>query len=102
MRPARHDVRYSIAEYLRLATYSNVKHEYLDGKNYAMAGGTIEHGAMAMRLGASLMAQLGGRRCAVFNSDVRVRVAASGLDTYPDLSVVCGQVERDPEDQNAL
>jgi Uma2 family endonuclease len=94
--------RYAIEEYLRLEAYSNVKHEYHEGQIYAMAGGTPEHGAMAMRVGATLVEQLRGRRCNVYSSDVRVRVVATGLDTYPDLSVVCGEEQRDREDQNAI
>ena len=94
--------RHSLEEYVRLEAYSNVRHEYLDGQIYAMAGGTPEHGAMAVRITAALLGQLGDRRCAVYSSDVRVRVAATGLATYPDASVVCGEEERDPADRNAL
>jgi Uma2 family endonuclease len=93
---------YSLEEYLRLEEYSNVKHEYLDGQIYAMAGGTPEHGALAVRLTARLLEQLRGRRCSVYSSDVRVRVAVTGLDTYPDASVVCGHEQRDAQDRNAL
>jgi len=49
-----------------------------------------------------LLTQLRGRRCNVYSSDVRVRVIASGLFTYPDTTVVCGEEERDRADQNAL
>jgi len=42
--------------------------------------------------------QLEGRPCRVFSSDLRVRVKASGLGTYPDVSVVCGRLELDPDD----
>jgi Uma2 family endonuclease len=38
-----HRTRYTLAEYLALEPSSNVKHEYLDGQIYAMAGGTPEH-----------------------------------------------------------
>lgn len=93
---------YTLEEYLRLEEHSNVKHEFLDGQMFAMAGGTPEHGAIAMRIAASLVAQLRGRPCNVYSSDVRVRVAATGLDTYPDLSVVCDREERDQRDPNAL
>jgi Uma2 family endonuclease len=99
--PARH-AHYSLADYVRLEEYSNVKHEYLDGQIYAMAGGTPAHGAMAVRVSASLLAQLRGRPSNVYSSDVRIRVTATGLDTYPDVSVVCGGEERDAEDRNAL
>lgn len=94
--------RYTLEEYLQLEQYANVKHEFLDGQIYAMAGGTPEHGAMAVRVGAALLSQLGDRPCNVYSSDVRIRVAATGLDTYPDLSVVCGQEVRDSSDPNAL
>ena len=48
----RHGVHYTYAEYLALEATSNVKHEYLDGQIYAMAGGTPEHAALGA-LGAS-------------------------------------------------
>jgi len=94
--------RYTLGEFLRLEEFANVKHEFLGGQIYALAGGTPEHGAIAMRVGASLVDQLRGRRCSVYSSDVRVRVVATGLETYPDLSVVCGEERRDAEDRNAL
>ena len=46
--------------------------------------------------------QLRGRPCAVYTSDARVRVEATGLDTYPDVTVVCGGEQRDPGDPLAL
>jgi Uma2 family endonuclease len=55
-----------------------------------------------MRIAGLLFPQLQGRRCRVYSSDVRVRVVETGLDTYPDLSVVCGEERRDREDRNAL
>ena len=98
---ARH-ARYSLDDYLRLEEYANVKHEFLDGVIHAMAGGSPEHGAITMRIGAALIAQLRGRGCTVYSSDVRIRVVATGLATYPDLSVVCGDREVDPFDPQVL
>jgi Uma2 family endonuclease len=94
--------RYTHAEYLDLETFSNVKHEFLDGEIYAMAGGTVDHAALAMAVGRLLGNALEGRPCRVFSSDLRVRVLATGLATYPDVSVVCGPVERDPGDRHAV
>lgn len=94
--PARR--RFSFREYLRLEEYSNVRHEFLDGVIYAMAGGTPAHAALAARLIQRLGAQLVGAPCEVFTSDLRVRVSATGLVTYPDVTVVCGKLETDPED----
>jgi Uma2 family endonuclease len=94
--------RYSLKEYLVIEEMSGVRHEYLDGQILAMAGGTPEHGHICANLIALLANRLEGRPCAVFTSDVRVRVQATGLDTYPDVSVVCGRAERDSEDRDAL
>ena len=89
--------RYSFADYLALEEASNTKHEFLNGEIYAMAGGTPEHAALAVATSATLLAQLRGGPCRVFSSDLRVRVLATGLATYPDVTVVCGPMERDPE-----
>src|SRR5690242_19737220 len=62
-----------------------------------MAGGTPEHAALAMAVGAQLNNQLKGSKCRVFSSDLRIRVQSSVLATYPDVTVVCGPTERDPE-----
>ncbi len=94
--------RYSIGEYLSLEEHSNVKHEFCDGQILAMAGGTPEHARLASGVSAALVLQLSGRRCGVYSADLRIRVRATGLDTYPDVSVVCGQEERDTEDKNAV
>ena len=94
--------RYSLAEYIAFEQRSNSRHEYFEGEILAMTGGTIEHSGIGTTVTSLLTASLAGRPCRVFNSDLRVRVAASGLDTYPDASVVCGKPETDPEDPHAL
>jgi Uma2 family endonuclease len=94
--------RYTIQEFVRLEEYSNVRHEYFDGQIYAMAGGTPEHGTYAANVIAALSAQLRGRPCRVQTSDVRIRVRATGLDTYPDVSVICEHAERDSDDHDAI
>ncbi|CAN5451990.1 Uma2 family endonuclease [soil metagenome] len=88
---------YTFAEYTRLEAESSTRHEFLDGEIYAMAGGTPEHAAMAMAIGSPLLERLRGGPCRVFTSDLRVRVSATGLTTYPDVTVVCGPSLRDPD-----
>lgn len=90
------------AEYLALERVSETKHEYVNGLVCAMAGGTVEHGRLAMRLARLVGAALDGRPCDVFSSDVRVRVEATGRSTYPDLSVVCGRRQTAADDDQAL
>jgi Uma2 family endonuclease len=97
-----HRVRYSFREYVALEDVSNVKHELADGHIYAMAGGTPEQAALQASMSARLLASLEGGPCRVHASDLRVRVLATGLTTYPDVTVVCGPYERDPEDRNTI
>ncbi len=85
------------AEYLEAEAKSPTRHEWLDGEIYDVAGGTLDHAGLAAAVIAALGRQLAGRRCRVFTSDLLVRVLATGLGTYPDISVVCGRAEHDPE-----
>jgi Uma2 family endonuclease len=89
---------YTFAQYVELDAESPVKHEFLQGNVWAMAGGSPEHAGITANVAALLANQLRGRPCRVFSSDLRVRVQATGLGTYPDLTVVCGKLEMDPED----
>jgi Uma2 family endonuclease len=93
--------RYSFQEYLAVEEVSTVKHEYLDGEIYAMAGGSVLHAALSAAMVAALHRQLGGR-CRVYSSDLRIRVAATGLASYPDVTVVGGAVETDPENADTV
>lgn len=93
---------YTFAEYLEREKASPTKHEYLNGEIFDMAGAAPEHGRLASRVGAALLSQLRGKPCEIFSSNVLIRVRATGLATYPDISVVCGRMERDPETPLAI
>lgn len=95
-------LHYTYREYVAFERTANVKHEYVRGLILAMAGGKPEHGARAVRVMAGLAAQLRGRPCSVFDSDVRVRVRSADLAAYPDASVVCGNLQTDGEDPDAI
>lgn len=97
-----HRVLYTLAEYLAFEASSNVKHEYLGGKIYAMAGGPPEHAALAAAVMGQLYSQLREGRCRAHSADLRVFVRASELLTYPDVTIVCGPRERDTEDGLAV
>src|SRR5213078_656746 len=94
--PAHH--RFTFDDYLRVEEDSVIRHEFLDGRIWAMAGGTPEHARICANVIALLNLALGARRCSVFTTDLRIRVRATGLATYPDASVICGHVELDPTD----
>ena len=93
---------YTYADYLAHEAASNVKHEYLEGEIYAMAGGSPAHAELSLAVGAALRAQLQDKPCRVFSSDLRFRVGATGLTTYPDVTVVCGALERDKEGHDTV
>jgi Uma2 family endonuclease len=92
--PAHH--RYTWETYLSIERESPIKHEFLDGEIFAMAGGTPEHAALGAAVLGELRVQLKGRPCRVFTSDLRVKVPTTGLTTYPDATVICGEIQRDP------
>jgi Uma2 family endonuclease len=96
-----HKLNYTYAEYLGFEASSNVKHEFLGGQIYAMAGGTPEHAALAAAAITLLGPQLRGGECRPYNSDLRVRTP-TGLTTYPDVTIVCGPREIDGIDPLAI
>lgn len=93
-------LNYAYEDYLRIEENSQVRHEYLAGEVYAMAGGSPEHGALAFRIGRVLGDRLSG--CVPLSSDVRIHIAETGLTTYPDVSFTCGPVQRTTIDRLAI
>src|SRR5258706_5149808 len=87
---------YTFGDYLLLERDSEVKHEFDAGEILAMSGGTARHSALAARIITALGTTC-APGCTVFTSDMRVRVA-TGRATYPDVSMVFGPIEYDPED----
>jgi Uma2 family endonuclease len=83
---------WTVEEYLWLERNSLVKHEYVDGTVYALAGGTRAHSRIAMNAGALLNVALVDSPCRVFNSDIKVRIGTR-IFRYADLAVTC-----DPRD----
>lgn len=93
-----HPVSYRFDEYVEHEEACNTKNEYLDGQIYAMAGASPMHNRLALAVGGLLVSQLAQGRCRAHSSDQRVRVLETGLATYPDMTVICGHVELDPDD----
>src|SRR5262245_10573147 len=81
------------AEYLAIESAADVKSEFYAGAMFAMAGASPEHNAIVFNVATGLGPQLRGRPCQGFSSDQRVKVSETGLYTYTDLAVVCGEPE---------
>ncbi|RMF81332.1 MAG: Uma2 family endonuclease [Chloroflexi bacterium] len=79
--------------YLEFERRSEGKHEYLAGHVIAMTGASNAHNLIAGSTYYSLYGQLRNRLCNIYMSDMRVRVSATGLYTYPDIAVVCGEAQ---------
>jgi Uma2 family endonuclease len=89
------------AAYLAAEEVSETRHEYLRGEVFAMAGGTPEHAALMAAISAELIVALRGRPCRVYSSELRIRIDATDMSTYPDVSVVCGELKTSTIDRNA-
>jgi len=76
-------------EYLAAERSSLEKHEYLDGEVFAMPGASREHNLIVVNIVGELRNLLRERPCQVYPSDMRVKVPATGLYTYPDPSALC-------------
>ncbi|EKV03788.1 hypothetical protein Lepto7375DRAFT_6102 [Leptolyngbya sp. PCC 7375] len=84
----------SVDDYLRLEAESPIKHEYIDGRAYAMAGASDSHVTIAGNLFAALRAHIRGTGCRLYISDMKANVEARNRFFYPDVMVTC-----DPRDQ---
>jgi Uma2 family endonuclease len=80
-------------EYLMLEVRSERKHEFYRGEIFLMAGGSPAHSIVKINLYGILRSFLVGKPCVLFDSDMRVKVSANGLYTYPDGSVACPPIE---------
>ena len=76
-------------EYLELETQSPIKHEYIDGEVYAMAGTTDTHNTIALNFAILIRAHLRGTNCRVYFADIKARLEQCNCFYYPDLLVTC-------------
>jgi Uma2 family endonuclease len=84
---------YSPEEYLALEEMADYRSEYYRGEIFAMSGGSANHNRIAGNVYVALREALEGKPCETFVTDMRLLVKENGLYTYPDVMVVCGQLE---------
>ena len=93
--------RHTVDEYLALERAAQERHVYLDGEIIAMAGESLAHGDISANTHATLVFQLKGTPCRALAKDTKIRSglaplsghAAKGMFSYPDIVVICGEVE---------
>lgn len=79
--------------YLEFEKTSEIRHEYFRGELFAMTGGSLNHNRISRNIVRSLGNQLAGSPCEPFAGDMRVKVQENEKYTYPDIVVVCGEIE---------
>ncbi len=83
--------RYTPQAYLQMERSATTRSEYVNGEIFAMSGASRHHNRLTSGIVRELGVQMKGRECNVYVSDLRVKVSDSGMYTYPDIVVVCGE-----------
>jgi len=86
------------SDYLEFEEQSDIRHEYVDGHVYAMAGSDWKHAMITQSASSALYAQLRGKNCRVSATDLRLKVQSKKVSyRYPDIMVICGDLEFAPD-----
>ena len=88
-------------QYLALEREAEFRSEFHNGQMFAKAGGSFNHSVLSSRIGSLLDRQVPAG-CRALNSEMRIKVSAAGLYTYPDCGVVCGEPEFFGDRQDVL
>jgi Uma2 family endonuclease len=89
--------RYTLEEYFEIERNSSERYEYRDGQVVnlheiiGMSGGAVPHSRIAMNFGIAMGNRLKGSSCAVYSSDLRIRIPRKTLWAHPDATVICGK-----------
>ena len=82
----------SIEEYLEMENAADEKSEYYKGEVFAMSGAKIPHVKITSNLLIALGLKLKGKKCQPYGSDARIHIESNTLFTYPDITIICGEV----------
>lgn len=78
-------------EYLAFERKSDLRHEFIDGEIYAMAGESLSHSRICINLSGEARLKLKGKSCEALSANMKVRTTTASLFSYPDLTIVCGE-----------
>ncbi len=93
----------SIEEYLEMENAADEKHEYYKGEIFAMSRAKVPHNTITTNILISVGQKLKGKSCKPFNRDQRVHIPSNTLFTYPDTSIICGEIiTLNDDDYNVL
>lgn len=91
---------YTIPEFLEMENDATEKHEYYKGEVFAMSGAGARHNIISVNMLIALGNALKGKGCRPYGSDMRIHIPENTLFTYPDISIICGEVKTMKEDKN--
>jgi Uma2 family endonuclease len=81
-------------EYFEWEEQQLERHEYINGEVYAMSGGTVNHGRIAIKITSMLDSHVEDSGCTTGNSDVRINILETTDYSYPDASVTCDERDK--------
>ena len=90
----------SIQEYLEFEKNSIDKHEYYRGEIFIRAGAMPKHNVIFKNVFGELYKKLKGKSCQPYGSDLRINIPENTLFTYPDISIICGDIVTSEHDED--
>lgn len=93
---------YTSHEYLAMEAESLEKHEYYKGEIFAMAGAGSIHNIIFKNTFGNLFIALKGKQCQPYGSDLKIHIPENSLFTYPDISIICGDIVNFNEDKETI
>lgn len=94
--------RYTSQQYLELERKADYKSEYINGHIIAMSGASRQHNLITGNVFREVSQQLRGRPCEAYINDMRVKVSHTGLYTYPDVVIACGEIQFEDAETDTL
>jgi Uma2 family endonuclease len=91
--------KWTIEEYLEMENEATEKHEYFQGEIFAMSGTKVPHNIITRNLLVILANKMKGTGCQPFGSDLRIHIERNTLFTYPDISIICGDIKTLNDDE---
>jgi Uma2 family endonuclease len=94
--------KWTVDEYLAFEEESEIRHELYDGEIFAMSGASPRHNQISWNVVGALAPQIRRGPCRGFAADMRVKIPTTGLYTYPDAGVICGDPQYTDEQPRSL
>jgi Uma2 family endonuclease len=103
--------KFTVEEYLEFEQSSLEKHEFYRGEIFrmhghgellAMSGASARHNIIFSNLFGAISLQLKGKSCQPYGPDMRINIPENTLYTYPDITIICGELENSPEGEDSV